>query len=207
MYQKKTRVVMICVGAIESVHRLAVAVCEAAWDAGSEVRLRRIGEVDQAEESRADAMRLELIRELEEIPPATAADIEWADVALFGISPREGKVPLGFERLIEDAKRRCRPGDLLNKLYYVFSPATICHDAEEGTLLPLSDLFRRSGGGGGQASRPTRLAHWDANAPSRTEVAAGTGDAKLAAALILGRRAAEGVLALRTSQRTLSDVA
>ena len=106
MYQKKTRVVMICVGAIESVHRLAVAVCEAAWDAGSEVRLRRIGEVEQAEESRADAMRLEPVRELEEIPPATAADIEWADVSLFGISPREGKVPVGFERLIEEVNER-----------------------------------------------------------------------------------------------------
>jgi NAD(P)H dehydrogenase (quinone) len=207
MYQKKTRVVMICVGAIESVHRLAVAVCEAAWDAGSEVRLRRIGEVDQAEESRADAMRLELIRELEEIPPATAADIEWADVALFGISPREGKVPLGFERLIEDAKRRCRPSDLGNKLYYVFSPATICHDAAEGTLLPLSDLFRRSGGSGGQASRPTRLAHRDAHAPSPNRVAAGADDAELAAALTLGRMVAEGMLSPGTKQRPLSDVA
>jgi NAD(P)H dehydrogenase (quinone) len=106
MYQKKTRVVMICEGSIENVHRLAVAVCEAAWDAGSEVRLRRIGEVDEAEASRADAMRLELVRELAEIPPATAADVEWADVALFGISPREGKVPLGFATLIEDANQR-----------------------------------------------------------------------------------------------------
>ena len=207
MYQKKTRVVMICVGAIESVHRLAVAVCEAAWDAGSEVRLRRIGEVDEAEVLRADGMRLELVRELEEIPPATAADIEWADVSLFGISPREGRVPLGFERLIEDAKRRCRPGDVAKKLYYVFSPATICHDAKEGTLLPLSDLFRRSSGNGGQASRPTRLAHRDANAPSPDRVEADTGDAKLAAALILGRRAADGVLTVRTNQRALSDVA
>ena len=207
MYQKKTRVVMICVGAIESVHRLAVAVCEAAWDAGSEVRLRRIGEVDAAEESRADATRLELLGELDEIPAATAADIEWADVALFGISPREGKVPPGFERLIEDAKRRCRPGDVASKLYYVFSPATICHDAAEGTLLPLSDLFRRSGGSGGQASRPTRLARRDANAPSLNQVSAGTGDATMAAALILGRRAAEVVLTPRTNQRALSDVA
>lgn len=206
MYQK-TKVVMICVGEIESLHRLAVAVCEAVWDAGGEVRLRRIGQVDPAEESRSDATRHELIRELEEIPPATPEDIEWADVTLFGISPRQGKVPLEFEGFIENAKRRWRPGDRVNKLYYVFSPATICHDAQEGTLLPLSDLFRRSAGGGGQASRPTRLAHRDAHAPSPNEVAGGAGDAELAAALTLGRRAAAGMLALGASQRILSDVA
>lgn len=194
MYQK-TKVVMVYVGAIESLHRLAVAVCEAAWDAGADLRVRRIGEVDALGEGRISADRVELLRELEEIPPATLDDLEWADVALFGISPRDGVIPRGFERLIEDAKCRWRAGGVANKLYYVFSPSTIRHDAQEGTLLPLGDLIWRSSGGGGQASRPTRLAHREMRAVQPKSGEGRVVDAELAAAHALGRRAAEATLA------------
>jgi NAD(P)H dehydrogenase (quinone) len=203
---KNTRIVMVYVGAMESLHRLAVAVCEAAWDAGANLRVRRIGEIDADDAGRRGAEKAELLRELEEIPPATLADFDWADVAVFGISPRDGRIPLDFERLIEDAKRRWRPSDLRNKLYYVFSPATIRHDAQEATLLPLTDLLRRPGNGG-QANRPTRLAHSASYAASPHALTAQAVDADLAAALALGRRAAEGMLAAADHQRLLSVVA
>jgi NAD(P)H dehydrogenase (quinone) len=101
---QKTRIVMFYVGAIESLHRHAASVCEAAWDAGAELRLRRVGALDAPADPRARAERAELLRELEEISPATPEDLEWGDVALFGISPRNGAIPLEFERLIEDAR-------------------------------------------------------------------------------------------------------
>jgi hypothetical protein len=126
MYQS-TKVVIFYVGAIESLHRTAVSVCEALWDAGAELRVRRVGEIDVNETPRAEAERTELLRELEEIPPAEPEDLEWADVALFGISPRD---------------------ELADKLYCVLSPSKFDVAAREGSLLPLSDLFNRCDGGG-----------------------------------------------------------
>ena len=204
---EKVNVVVFYVGAIASLHRLAVAMCETVWDAGANLRVRRIGDVDALENGRVSAERVELLRELEEIPPATLEDLEWADVALFGISPCNGKIPLGFDRLIEDAKIRWRAGAPANKVYYVFSPATIGADAKEGSPLPLSDLFRRSGGGGGQVSRPTRLADRGVHSTLSDPTADGAFDTELAAARALGRRAAAGTFALGSGQEVLSDVA
>jgi NAD(P)H dehydrogenase (quinone) len=203
----RSNVVMFYIGGIESLHRLAIVVCETVWDAGANLRVRRIGQVDALESGRFSAERVEFLRELEEIPPATLEDLEWADVALFGISPRNDKIPLGFDRLIEDAKIRWRAGGLANKLYYVFSPATICIDALEGSPLPLSDLFRRSAGGSGQVSRPTRLAHRRVHATLPDSTADGGVDPELAAARALGRRAASGTLAVGNGQYVVSDVA
>jgi NAD(P)H dehydrogenase (quinone) len=146
MYQS-TKVVIFYVGAIESLHRTAVSVCEALWDAGAELRVRRVGEIDAIETPRANADRAELLRELEEIPPAEPEDLEWADVALFGISPRDGAIPRAFGRLVEDANGRCRD-ELADKLYCVLSPEKFGAAAPEGSLLPLSDLFNRCDGGG-----------------------------------------------------------
>ena len=139
---QSTKVVVFYVGAIESLHRIAVMLCEALWDAGAELRVRRLGEIDANEEPRTNAERARLLRELEEIPPAELEDLEWADVALFGISPRGGATPRALGRLIEDAKHRWRQGDFADKRYCVLSPATLGAGAHDGSLLPLSDLFR-----------------------------------------------------------------
>lgn len=94
--------VMICgVGETERVLRIVLAMSEAAWDAGAALRVRRIGGVDTADESAGDTERPELVRELQEIPPATVEDLEWSDVALFGIALRNGEILLAVERLIE----------------------------------------------------------------------------------------------------------
>ena len=201
--REKTKIVVFYVGAMASLHRLALAVCETVWDAGANLRVRRIGELDTFKTGRVSAESVELLLELEEIPPATLEDLEWSDVMLFGISACNGEVPLGFDRLIEDAKIRWRAGGLANKLCYVFSPAAIRVDAHEGSPLPLSDLFRRLGGDGGQLSRPTRPA--PATLPDPT--ADSSFDAELAAARALGRRAIAATFAVGSGQQGLSDVA
>jgi len=126
---RNTRVVVCYVGETESLHRIVVAMCEAAWDAGAELRVRSVGEIGTSEESPDNIGRRELLRELETIPPATVQDLEWSDVALFGIAVLDGEIPLAFERLVGDAKCGWRADGLADKLHYIWAPATIGCDA------------------------------------------------------------------------------
>jgi hypothetical protein len=147
MYQK-TKVVMLYADAIESVHRLAVSVCEAVWDAGAELRVRRVGEVDVGPRPPARPETVELLQELEEIPPAKPEDLAWADVALIGLRVRGEAIPPDLERLIEAAKRRWQTGDFDNKLYYHLFASDDLPDVDEGTVLPPSDPWLRSDAAG-----------------------------------------------------------
>lgn len=128
MYQT-TRVVICYVGATESLHRIVVAMCEAAWDAGAELRVRRVGEIGTADDSADNAGRPAFLRELETLPPAAVEDLEWSDVALLGIALLDGEIPRALDRFFDVARRRWRAGGLADKLHYVFSPPTTRHDA------------------------------------------------------------------------------
>ena len=97
----KTKVMICGVGETERVLRIVLAMCEAAWDAGAELRVRRIGGIGSADESADDTERPDLVRELREIPPATVEDLEWSDVALFGIALGGGEILLAAEPFIE----------------------------------------------------------------------------------------------------------
>jgi hypothetical protein len=72
--------------------RLALAVAEGAWDAGAVVRVRRVEQLAPPAGARSESEWGELLREVEELPEATAEDLTWADAVLFGTSGPDGDV-------------------------------------------------------------------------------------------------------------------
>jgi NAD(P)H dehydrogenase (quinone) len=70
------RVAVIMDGADRDAYRLACAAAERAWDAGAEVRVRRVS----APVGGGDASWRTLLDEMDDVPEAKADDIAWADV-------------------------------------------------------------------------------------------------------------------------------
>src|SRR5688500_6850008 len=69
---------------------LALAAADGALDAGGEVRVRRIGRRDSAARMSPRADPIPFPRDGERSQQAGAADLEWADVALFGTATPYG---------------------------------------------------------------------------------------------------------------------
>jgi NAD(P)H dehydrogenase (quinone) len=71
--------------------RLALATAGGAWDAGAEVRVRRVNRAARSADgpgahAGAEPGRAELLREAEDAPEASAEDLRWADAVLFETS-------------------------------------------------------------------------------------------------------------------------
>jgi hypothetical protein len=85
--------------------RLTLCVAEGAWDAGAEVRVRCVHRLVVPESARVTAECADLLLETEGVAEATAADLEWADAAVFGTAtarsatPNDGSEPPGAAEL------------------------------------------------------------------------------------------------------------
>jgi len=171
--------------------RLALAASEGAWDAGAEVRVRRLG------------------RRAERIPQARPADLDWADVALFGTATPYGVTLDALTRYVDAVVPLWRAGRLREKVYGAFTAAASVRGGPTRRLASLADVFQHWGGiivplagrdpleqpvGGPDAGRPLATI----GSPFELE---------LAAARHQGRRATELAAALQVGQRFLADVA
>ena len=83
MAHAKTRLAVIYEGAAgPKVYRIAVNIAARAWNAGSGVRVRRLGELVVPDDLASHPDWLELLHESSDVPEADAADLAWANVAL-----------------------------------------------------------------------------------------------------------------------------
>jgi hypothetical protein len=83
MAHAKPRLAVIYDGAAgPKVYRIAVAIAARAWDAGSGVRVRRLGELVVPDGSASHPDWLNMLNESADVPEAGAADLAWANVAL-----------------------------------------------------------------------------------------------------------------------------
>jgi hypothetical protein len=80
--------------------RLALASAEGAWDAGAEVRVRRVARLEPAPAAAPDPWRADLLREDADVLDVTAGDLAWADAVLFGASPGDGAAQRRFIRTL-----------------------------------------------------------------------------------------------------------
>ena len=205
----KTRVAVICQSVADPrVYHLAMAATAAAWDAGAEVRVRRVGEVAAPDGARANPECEEILRDCEYIPEATPADLEWADVALFGTPTRDGAVVGHLKRFIDATVPLWKEGKVASKVYGVFTGAA----RREGTgtrLLSLADVFAYWGGIVVAPAGPAVLVRRDAApcAPAAARTVPIPTEAELAAAREQGRQAAEAAHALKAARCALADVA
>ena len=83
MAHAKPRLAIIYDGASgPNVYRIAVDIATKAWDAGSGVRVRRLGELVVPDSLASHPDWLEMLHESAEVPEAGAADLAWANIAL-----------------------------------------------------------------------------------------------------------------------------
>jgi len=83
MTPSKPRLAVIYDGAAgPKVFRIAVDIAARAWNAGSGVRVRRLGELVVPDGLSSHPDWLEMLHESADVPEAGAADLAWANIAL-----------------------------------------------------------------------------------------------------------------------------
>lgn len=78
----KSRVAIVYAGAGPTSYSIAADIAANAWDAGADVRVRRIGDLSTPHDAEPSPEWLEVLGCASDIPEVAEADFEWADVAL-----------------------------------------------------------------------------------------------------------------------------
>ena len=128
-----------------NVHALAEALAEGAFEAGADVRLRRVAELapDEAIDSnRAWRAHLEATSD---IPEATHDDLRWADAYAFGTPARYGNVSSQLKQFFDTTAALWAAGELADKPATAFTSAINRHGGNESTLLALYNSMHHWG--------------------------------------------------------------
>lgn len=128
------------------VHALAQAVAEGAEKAGSDVRLRRVGELAPDRAIAANEAWAAHAAATADVPVAEIADLEDADAVLFGTPTRYGMVASQLKQFIDSTGRSWQAGALQDKVYGAFVSTATAHGGHESTLLSLYTVFAHWGG-------------------------------------------------------------
>ena len=202
---EKVNVAVIYYSATGNVHRLARAVGEGAEEAGGEVRLRRVRELAPPEAVRSNPQWALVAEQTRDVPEASLADLDWADVVLFGTPTRYGNVAAQLKQFIDTTGPLWQQGKLAGKVYGAFTSAATAHGGHESTLLSLANVFYHWGG---IIVPPgyTDPIQFQVGTPYGTSFQSSRGgegpsDMVLAAARYQGRRAAEVAAALKAGLR------
>ncbi|MDM4719751.1 NAD(P)H:quinone oxidoreductase [Micromonospora sp. WMMA1363] len=142
----KTKVVVIYYSATGITYQLAKAVCEAAGDAGAEVRLRKVRELAPDEAIRSNSGWHAHHLETQEVPEAQPDDLDWADVVILGSPTRYGLVAAQLKQFIDTTGPLWAKGVLANKVYSAFTSTATSHGGQETTLTSLFSVFYHWGG-------------------------------------------------------------
>ncbi|PZG19742.1 NAD(P)H dehydrogenase [Micromonospora craterilacus] len=142
----QVKVAVIYYSATGITYQMAQAACEAAGEAGADVRLRKVRELapDEAIRSNSgwEAHRLET----QDIDEAQPDDLSWADVVIFGSPTRYGLVAAQLKQFIDTTGPLWAQGALANKVYSAFTSTATQHGGQESTLLSLFHVFYHWGG-------------------------------------------------------------
>lgn len=139
-------VAVIYYSATGSVYQLARAAAEAAEKAGAEVRLLKVHELAPEEAIRSNEGWSKHALETQDVPEASADDIEWADVVLFGTPTRYGNLSAQLKQYIDTLGGLWAQGKLANKIYSGFVSVGTAHGGHESTLLALYNTVHHFGG-------------------------------------------------------------
>lgn len=122
-------------------HKLAQAVADGAQEAGGEVRLLKVKELAPetaiASNEGWAAHRLET----QHLPEASHADLEWADVIIFGAPTRFGLPAAQLKQFIDTTGPLWAAGKLINKIVSSFTSTATLHGGQESTILALNNTF------------------------------------------------------------------
>jgi len=203
------KVVVIYHGELEQVYRLALAATEGAWDAGGEVRLRRVGQLVPPAGAHEHPEWREILHDSAALPEASMTDLAWADVALFGTAMPNGAVVDGLRQLVDAGTPLWRTGALAEKVYGAFTGLVPAYAGTGSRLVTLTDVFQQWGGivvpPGAPEPRSSQVGR--SSSAVREDTPGALHDSALAAAHGQGRRATETARVLKAGRRLLADVA
>jgi NAD(P)H:quinone oxidoreductase type IV len=137
---------VIYYSATGSVHALARAAATGAAAAGGDVRVRRVAETAPAEAISANEAWSAHLRATSGVAVATPADVDWADVVLFGTPTRFGNVASQLKAFIDSLGPLWGAGRLAGKVFAGFVSTATAHGGQEATLLALYQSVYHFGG-------------------------------------------------------------
>ena len=140
------KVSVIYYSATGSVHRLAQQAVEAAEKAGAEVRLRKVHELAPQEAIASNEGWSRHALETEDVVEASADDVVWADVVIFGTPTRYGNVAAQLKQFLDTLGPQWSRGELADKVYTGFVSTGTQHGGQESTLLALYNSVYHFGG-------------------------------------------------------------
>ncbi|MBQ1073339.1 NAD(P)H:quinone oxidoreductase [Micromonospora sp. C31] len=142
----QTKVAVIYYSATGITYQMAQAVCEAAGEAGAEVRLRKVRELAPDEAIRSNSGWHAHHTETQDVPEAQLDDLSWADVVIFGTPTRYGVMAAQLKQFMDTTGPLWSQGALANKVYSAFCSAATSHGGQEATLLSMFHVFYHWGG-------------------------------------------------------------
>ncbi|MFI7608240.1 NAD(P)H:quinone oxidoreductase [Micromonospora sp. NPDC049366] len=142
----QVKVAVIYYSATGTTYQMAQAACEAAGDAGAEVRLRKVRELAPAEAVRSNSGWHAHHLETQDVPEAQLDDLSWADVVIFGTPTRYGVMAAQLKQFIDTSGPLWAQGALVNKVYAGFCTTATSHGGQEATLLSMFHVFYHWGG-------------------------------------------------------------
>ncbi|MDG4796838.1 NAD(P)H:quinone oxidoreductase [Micromonospora sp. WMMD1082] len=142
----QVKVAVIYYSATGITYQMAQAACEAAGDAGAEVRLRKVRELAPDEAIRSNSGWQAHRLETQNVDEAEPDDLAWADVVIFGSPTRFGLVTAQLKQFIDTTGPLWENGVLADKVYSAFTSTATEHGGQESTLLSLFHVFYHWGG-------------------------------------------------------------
>lgn len=197
-----TNVAVIYYSSTGHVHKLAAAAAAAAEKAGAEVRLRKVSETASEATIATSQEWTAHVATTGDITEATPADLDWADVLLFGTPTRFGLPAAQLKQFIDSTGDLWNQGKLVNKVVSSFTSTSTAHGGQESTLLALNNTFYHWGAiivAPGYAD-PVQFARGNGNPYGTSHVAYDAtppGAEKLGAIEFQARRAVEIATALK----------
>jgi NAD(P)H dehydrogenase (quinone) len=142
----QVNVAIVYYSATGTLHAMAEQVAKAAENAGAEVRLRQVPELAPPEAIASNAAWSQHFDRTKDEPKATANDIVWADVVLFGTPTRYGNVASQLKQFLDTLGPQWAQGLLADKVYAGFTASQTAHGGQESTLLALYNTVFHFGG-------------------------------------------------------------
>ncbi|KWV32112.1 MULTISPECIES: NAD(P)H:quinone oxidoreductase [Micromonospora] len=142
----QVKVAVIYYSATGITYQMAQAACEAAGEAGAEVRLRKVRELAPDEAIRSNAGWQAHRLETQDVMEAEIDDLAWADVVIFGSPTRYGMIAAQLKQFIDTTGPLWANGALADKVYSAFTSTATSHGGQESTLLSLFTIFYHWGG-------------------------------------------------------------
>ncbi len=136
-----TNVAVIYYSSTGNVHTMAKAAAESAEKAGAEVRLLKVAELAPASVVAANPAWADHAAATADVAEASLADLEWADVILFGTPTRYGLPAAQLKQFIDTTGGLWFQGKLVNKVVSSFTSTSTAHGGQESTLLALNNTF------------------------------------------------------------------